>query len=168
MKKLFFIFMISIVATVINCCTSKDIGTTTNPLILEVLTPSPLNLSVKHIENLAKYIERASSIKTAIYAPKKNIDYILALSRGERKADVAILNDIGYLFANDEFGATAELIVLRKGDGSGAIKKYCSGIITLDLHSLDELNGKVLAFPDEYSTAGYLIPYFEIKKKGIK
>lgn len=151
----------------LSACTGGDIGTTTNPVVLEVLTPSPANTVITHIENLAKFIERSTGLKVAIYAPQKSLDYILALSRWKRKADVAILNDIGYLFANDEFGATAELVVIRRGSGGSTIREYCSAIITVNLQSLDELSGRIIAFSDEYSTAGYLIPYFNLKEQGI-
>ncbi|MGQ9848319.1 MAG: phosphate/phosphite/phosphonate ABC transporter substrate-binding protein [Bacteroidales bacterium] len=167
MKKSFLIVVTVLITIHISACQSKDLGTATNPVVLEVLTPSYVGAVINHIENIAKFIEKHTGLKVAIYAPKKNIDYILALSRGNRKADVAILNDIGYLFANDEFGATAELITIRRGVGGNTIKHYCSAIISTNLTSLDELNGKVIAFSDEYSTAGYLIPYFNIKKKGI-
>lgn len=152
-----------------NACTcSSDIGSPTNPLIIEVLTPLKLSDAIRHIETISKFIERECGIKTAIYAPQKSIDYIKALSNTNRKADVAILNDIGYLFANDEFGAKAELLVLRGGNTEREITSYCPAIVSVTLHSLEALNGKGIAFSDEYSTAGYLIPSYVIKKMSIK
>ncbi len=149
-------------------CRGTDIGTATNPLVLEILTPVKISEAVKNIETIAKFIERESSLKTAIYVPKKSIDYIQALSNTGRKADVAILNDIGYLFANDEFGAVAELLVLRRGTGEDTVTSYCPAIVSVNLTSLDSLNGHSIAFSDEYSTAGYLIPLYTLREKGIK
>jgi len=164
-----FIVVSMLLVVIVSCTTrSNKIGTETNPVVIEILTPSPLNVVAHHINNVAKFIETESGLKTAIYAPKKNIEYIQALSQSSPKADVAILNDVGYLFANDEFGATAELIALRSGGGSNFISSYCSAIISINLNSIDELNGHSIAFSDEYSTAGYLIPLYTLKEKKIK
>ncbi|MGC8928213.1 MAG: phosphate/phosphite/phosphonate ABC transporter substrate-binding protein [Myxococcota bacterium] len=148
-------------------CIERDIGTETNPVIIEVLTSAPISSVIGNIENLAKFIEKESGLKTSVYAPKKNIEYIQALSSSKRKADVAILNDVGYLFAKDEYGATAELITLRYSSKNETATSYCSAIISVSLKSLEELNGKKIAFSSEYSTAGYLIPLYNLKEKGI-
>ncbi|MCX7959008.1 MAG: phosphate/phosphite/phosphonate ABC transporter substrate-binding protein, partial [Deltaproteobacteria bacterium] len=147
---------------------SGNIGTKTNPLIIEILTPSAISEAVKHIDTIARFIEKDSGLKTAIYAPSKSIEYIQALSSSKRKADVAILNDIGYLFANDEFGARAELITTRGGSGVEALTSYCPAIVSVKLVSLEALNNHSIAFSDEYSTAGYLIPSFTLRENGIK
>ncbi len=161
---------LTICLSVLFSCTShrNDIGTPVNPLILEILTPVFISDSIKHIENIAKFIEKESGLKTAIYAPKKSIEYIQALSLSSRKADVAFLNDIGYLFANDEYGAMAELIVLRNQPNSQDSVTYCPAMISINLSSFNELQGKTIAFSDEYSTAGFLIPLYNLKEKGIK
>jgi phosphonate transport system substrate-binding protein len=163
-----FIVFLTLLSFSACSCFERDIGTDTNPVILEILTSSPISATISHIENVAKFIEKESGLKTAIYATKKSIEYIQALSSSKRKADVAILNDIGYLFANDEYGATAELITLRQGVNNQPVKTYCSGIISVRLNSLDELNGNKIAFSDEYSTAGYQIPFYNLKEKGVK
>ncbi|MCX7943945.1 MAG: phosphate/phosphite/phosphonate ABC transporter substrate-binding protein [Deltaproteobacteria bacterium] len=150
-----------------SSCGSKEIGTKTNPVIIEILTPHRLSNVIKHIDVIAKFIAEESGLETAIYAPQKSIDYIRALSNSSRKADVAILNDIGYLFASDEYGAKAELIVLRRGGVGEEITSYCPAIISVSLRSIDELNGNGIAFSDEYSTAGYLIPSYVLKERNI-
>ncbi len=159
--------LISLVILFYFTLRGNDVGTVSNPLIIEMLTPIPLSAAVGHIEKISKFIEKESGLKTALYAPKKSIEYIRALSGSDRKADVAVLNDIGYLFANDEYGATAELIVIRQSDGKDETV-YCPAIVSVSLRSLEELNGHSIAFSDEYSTAGYLIPYYTLKEKGIK
>jgi|GEM_PF-527744 len=170
MKKAKFITIVFALITVIISCNLRgsNIGTDTNPLILEILTPSPVGAVINHINNVAKFIESESGLKTAIYAPKRSIEYIQALSQSSPKADVAILNDTGYLFANDEFGATAELITLRSDGGNKTISSYCPAIVSITLSSIDDLNGHSIAFSDEYSTAGYLVPLYTLREKGIK
>jgi phosphonate transport system substrate-binding protein len=85
---------------------------------------------------------------------------------GTSRADIAAMNTFGYILANEKYGAEAKLTVLRHGASTYQgmiIAKAGSGI-----KSIDDLNGKKVAFVDPASTSGYLLPLKILKDKGIK
>lgn len=74
---------------------------------------------------------------------------------GTNRADAALLPLFEYLLARHEYGATALLQVMRKGESyRGVILARRDSGIT----SVSALAGKKIAYVDRYSTSGYLFP----------
>ncbi len=86
---------------------------------------------------------------------------------GTDKVDVAAINTFSYLMANAKYGAEAKLRVVREGEQTSYkgqfIARANSGI-----NSIEDINGRKMAYVDPSSTSGYILPKAELDDKGIK
>jgi len=85
---------------------------------------------------------------------------------GSMRADIGVMNSFGYLMANDKYGASAKLRVIRYGHDyyQGQILAHSdSGI-----KEVKDLEGKKMAFVDPSSTSGYMFPLKIMKDAGVK
>lgn len=94
-------------------------------------------------------------------------NYIAAVEAfGNNKADIAFLNTFSYVLANQKYGAEAILkIVRRNGDttyGGQFLTYVGSGV-----NSVEDLNGKRIAYVDPASASGYILPKAMLQKLGI-
>lgn len=82
------------------------------------------------------------------------------------KACFAIMNGQSYVLANKKYGAEVKLRTVRFGRST-----YYGMIITRassTIKSLQDLNGKTIAYTDELSTSGYLYPKMLLEKANVK
>jgi len=85
---------------------------------------------------------------------------------GEQTECFAIMNGQSYILANKKFGAEVKLRTVRFGHST-----YYGMIITnasSNIKSLQDLNGKTIAFTDALSTSGYLYPKMLLEKAKVK
>ena len=95
------------------------------------------------------------------------VSYVAVVeAMGSKRADVAILNTLGYVIANEKYGAEARLKFVNRGRDSynGQIIVRADSGIT----NVKQLNGKKFAFVDPASTSGYLLPSRLFRKEGVK
>ena len=75
------------------------------------------------------------------------------------------MNSFGYLMANQKYGATAKLRVIRYGYDyyQGQIIAHVDSGIS----SVADLNGKKFAYTDPSSTSGYMFPKKILKENSV-
>jgi len=115
-------------------------------------------------EQMKKLIEKETGLDLDMEVPASH--EALVAKFGEGKPCFGLLNSQSYVIANTKFGAKAKLRILRYGTGlyyGMIVTKASSGI-----KSLDNLNGKTIAYTDKLSTSGYLYPKKLLAKKGVK
>ncbi|MDX2188559.1 MAG: phosphate/phosphite/phosphonate ABC transporter substrate-binding protein [Bacteroidota bacterium] len=115
-------------------------------------------------KNLISFLEKETGYKYKTAIPASYVAVVEAF--GANKADVAIINSFSYLLANEKYGTTAKLRVIRNGS-----QFYSGQIIThveSGIDSLSQLNGKKFAFTDAASTSGYILPSKLLLDKGVK
>ncbi len=113
---------------------------------------------------LLEYLTKETGLAFKIHVPK-NYDQMIA-DFGNGKADVAIMNSQSYVKANDEFGVSAKLRAIRYGRST-----YFGQIIgnaSKGINSIEDLQGKTIAYTDRSSTSGYLYPQKILKESGVK
>ena len=153
------------VAWALAGCTSKkaELGTEKNPVKL-FFVPS---VDAKVIETNSKafksYLESNTPYKFEIGVPQSFIAVVEAF--GTKRADVALINTNGYYKAHTKYGAEARITVLRHGSST-----YQSQFIARadgPVKTINDLDGKKVAFVDPSSASGYLLPLKTLKDKKI-
>ena len=154
-----------IFAFTLGACTGKkELGSSENPIKI-FFTPSvDAKVIDDHSKVLKDYLEAVTPYKYKISIPQSYIAVVEAF--GTKKADVAAFTTYGYILAHEKYGVEAHFTVLRHGSAdykSQFIARADSGI-----QSIEDLNGKKLAFVDPASASGYLLPLNSLKDKNIK
>lgn len=76
--------------------------------------------------------------------------------------------DIGYLSANDLINSKdAELLVVGEINGETTYKSYWLALREKPYDNVEDLRGKPIAFASKTSTSGYVIPLWDLKKRGL-
>lgn len=76
--------------------------------------------------------------------------------------------DIGYLSANDLINAKdAELLLVGEINGKTTYKSYWLSLKEKPYTSIEQLRGKPIAFASRTSTSGYVIPLWDLRKRGL-
>ncbi len=146
-------------------CTFKkaELGSASNPIKLFFVPSVDAKVIDSNSKIMKEWLEANTPYKYSINVPQSYIAVIEAF--GAKGADVAAMNTSGYIKANEKYGAEARLIVLRHGK-----KTYQSQFIAKKgrFKSLNDLNGKKVAFVDAASMSGYILPLKMLADAGIK
>lgn len=147
-------------ALVILCslsCTRNlpPLGSVENPIKF-FLVPSVEQRTLEASGSALKtYLEKATPYHYRFSVPTSYISVVEAF--GANRTDVASLNTYGYMLAYKKYGAEALLTVIR----SGAATYQSQILVRADdksIRSLEDLNGKKVAFVDPTSASGFLVP----------
>lgn len=155
----------AVMALVSTACTRKTapLGSDDNPVKLHFVPSVDAKVIEENSKTFKEYLEKNTPYKFEITIPQSYVAVVEAF--GTKRADVAAFNTFGYILAHEKYGAEAKMTVLRHGLAtyqSQFIVKADSGI-----KSLQDLNGKKVAFVEPASTSGYLLPLKTLKEKGI-
>jgi phosphonate transport system substrate-binding protein len=128
------------------------------------LTPSNTQEVLnKSGEQMKELLEKETGLQIELETPRSHEDLVAKF--GEGKPCFGFLNSHSYVVANKKYGASAKLRIVRYGTGL-----YYGMIVTRStsgIKSLEDLNGKTIAYTDELSTSGYLYPKKTLEKKGV-
>jgi len=155
-----------LLSVVMVACTGKkaELGSAENPIKI-FFTPSvDAKVIDANSKALKEYLESVTPYKYQISIPQSYIAVVEAF--GTKKADVAAFTTYGYILAHEKYGVEAHFTVLRHGSAdykSQFIAREDSGI-----KSIEDLNGKKIAFVDPASASGYLLPLKSLQDKNIK
>jgi phosphonate transport system substrate-binding protein len=141
------------------------LGTYSNPVRI-YFTPS---VDAKRISFNAKaltdFLHRETGYYYTTAVPASFIAVVEAFGTG--KVEVAAINTFSYLMAHAKYGAEARLRIVRDGSQTTYkgqfITRFDSGI-----NSIEDINGKSMAYVDPSSTSGYILPKAMLDDKGIK
>jgi phosphonate transport system substrate-binding protein len=148
-----------------SSCKKAPLGDPSNPLKLWFMPQKDAAVYEENAPKLKTFLEESMGLSVKTELANSYVDIIKAL--GQKKADAAFINSLGYLLANDWAGAEAILQYVY-GD---LYKSYSGEFITRVGSGIDkpsDINGKVIAFTDPYSASGYLYPLKYLKDKDIK
>lgn len=114
---------------------------------------------------IKKFIKTRTGLAVrTIHAP----DFVtIVRAFGQRKADIAFMNTLGYLLARDWAGAEAHL---RYVYGENYVSYRGEFISRADsgVRKSEDIAGKTVAFADPYSASGYLYPLKFLHERSIK
>jgi phosphonate transport system substrate-binding protein len=150
--------------TLISCTSKKgELGTEKNPVKLFFIPSVDAKVIEDNSKIFEKFLEQNTPYKYEVSIPQSFIAVVEAF--GTKRADVAAINTFGYLLANKKYGAEAKLTFIRHGSPT-----YQAQFIAKeggDIKTLNDLNGKKVAFVDPASTSGFLLPKKILKDKNI-
>jgi phosphonate transport system substrate-binding protein len=76
--------------------------------------------------------------------------------------------DLGYLSANDLINAkNAELLLVGEINGKTTYKSYWLALKEKPYGSVEDLRGRPIAFASRTSTSGFVIPLWDLRKRGL-
>lgn len=165
----YFIYLLPLLLFVVITTSSelkeRELGSRYNPIRL-YFTPS---VDAKTITTNAKELTAFLEAETGYYfvtaVPSSFIAVVEAF--GTKKADIAIINTFSYLMSNEKYGAQALLRVVRRG-GQTSYKGQIITQVDSGIDSIQDLEGKKMAYVDPSSTSGYILPKFLLMQKGIQ
>lgn len=151
---------------ILTGCTknSAELGSAENPIKLYLVPAQDMMTLVEQGKVLEAYLAKDLGLSFHVEVPVSYVAVVEAM--GSKRADVAILNTLGYVLANEKYGAEARLKFVNRGRDSyngQIIVRADSGIKTVK-----QLNGKKFAYVDPASTSGYLLPSLLFRKEGVK
>ena len=110
------------------------------------------------------FLKKETKLSINLMIPKSNEEMVEHF--GSRTTCFAIMNGQSYVLANKKYGAEVKLRTVRFGHST-----YYGMIVTRassNIKSLQDLNGKSIAYTDALSTSGYLYPKKLLEKAKVK
>lgn len=140
-------------------------GSRANPIRL-MLTPSTdAHAIIQDGDKLAAFLHARTGLHVQVSVPNYYITVVEAFGTG--RADIAIMNTLSYLLAHAKYEAQASLRVARR---YGELTYRGQFIVRADagIDSLQQLNGKTIAYVDPSSTSGYIYPKEMLRRMGVR
>ncbi len=163
LSKLIIVLFASVLG--LTSCTKNnaELGSVENPIKFYLVPAQDMSTLIEQGKVLQKYLTTDLGLEFKVEVPVSYVAVVEAI--GSKRADVAILNTLGYVLANEKYGAEARLKFVNRGRDTynGQIIVHADGI-----KNIKQLNGKKFAFVDPASTSGYLLPSRLFRKENIK
>jgi phosphonate transport system substrate-binding protein len=142
-----------------------ELGTRTNPIRIYFTPSVDAKRIATNARELVAFLEKETGYYYTTALPSSFIAVVEAF--GTKKADIAGINTFSYLMANEKYGAEARLRIVRAGNETTYkaqfLARYDSGI-----NSIEDINGRKIAFVDPSSTSGFILPKAMLDRRGIK
>jgi phosphonate transport system substrate-binding protein len=139
------------------------LGSAENPIKLYFVPSGEVDQIIKNGDAIAKELEAKTGLKFKTAVPTSYAAVIEAMGNGE--ADMAFLPTFAYVIANQKYDVQPALKVVRYGSS-----QYRGQLIVSsdsDIQSVQDINGKKVAFTDAASTSGSIYPSALFAQQGI-
>ncbi|MCK9557336.1 MAG: phosphate/phosphite/phosphonate ABC transporter substrate-binding protein [Candidatus Cloacimonetes bacterium] len=142
---------------------NKKLGTRQNPIKMYFVPSLEAGKVVASGEAIAEALHKAIGYHFKVAVPTSYAAVIEAL--GTYQADIAWLPTYAYVLAKQKYDANVRLMTVRNG-----LNKYRGQFVAMreDIKSLEDIEGKIIAYTDAASTSGYIYPSAILKEKGIE
>lgn len=158
------IILLFIILFVFSCAPQAELGTKKNPIKMYFVPSMEAGKIVTSGKEVADYITEKTGYYFKVAVPTSYASVIEAM--GTEETDIAWLATFAYILANEKFGAEVALTAVRKG-----LDKYKGQFIAQTnsgINSIEDIEGKIIAYTDAASTSGFMYPSALLAKKGIK
>ena len=162
--KIFRISIIFAVLLLIGCGKEAELGTKKNPIKMYFVPSMEAGKIVTSGQEIADYLSEKTGYYFKVAVPTSYASVIEAM--GTNEADIAWLATFAYILANEKYGAEVGLTTVRNG-----LDKYKGQFIARTdsgINSLEDIQGKTIAYTDAASTSGYIYPSAILAKNNIK
>ena len=153
--KLLLLCCLGFIILLVACTRQKPpLGSIKNPIKFVLLPSADTKLLTQKAVFIKRYLELKTPYKYKFSIPTNYIASVEAF--GTKRADVAYMNTIGYIMAHNRFKVEAHITSERYG-----LTTYQAQIIARadgPIKSLADIEGKIFAYVDPISTAGYFVP----------
>lgn len=164
LRKPSFLVISLMILTLWGCQNEAPLGTKDNPVKLYFTPSVDSDTIASNSREFINFLEKETGLIFKTGIPTNYVAVVEAF--GSLRADIGVMNSFGYLMANEKYGASAKLRVLRYGHDyyQGQILAHTdSGI-----NDVKDLQGKKMAFVDPSSTSGYMFPLKIMKEAGVE
>ena len=158
------IILFFIVLFVFSCAPQAELGTKKNPIKMYFVPSMEAGKIVTSGKEVADFITQKTGYRFKVAVPTSYASVIEAM--GTEETDIAWLATFAYVLANQKFGAEVALTAVRKG-----LDKYKGQFIAQTnsgINSIEDIDGKIIAYTDAASTSGFMYPSALLARKGIK
>lgn len=158
--------LVPVVGLMLTSCTQQraELGTAENPVKFYFVPSVDMQLLEDTTKKLKEYMEKNTPYKFKVNIPPSFIAVVEAFGTG--RADIAAINTYGYVLAHERYGAEARLVTVRFGEAT--YKAQFLARADSQIKTIEDLNGKKMAFVDPSSVSGFLLPMKELKDRGVK
>jgi phosphonate transport system substrate-binding protein len=151
MKKTALVLAVLMAVTLVAGCSRQK----EEELVMGFVPMKDAESLVESVEPLAELLSEELGIKVKPFTAVNYVAVVEGLGSGQ--VDFGFIPPFSYVLANSESNARVVLSALRR-DGSATYKAQFVVRADSDIHDLDDLAGKKIAFVDPASTSGYLYP----------
>ncbi|MEA3474998.1 MAG: phosphate/phosphite/phosphonate ABC transporter substrate-binding protein [Candidatus Cloacimonadota bacterium] len=162
-KKYFGLFIILIIIFS-GCAKQAPLGSKKNPIKMYFVPSMEAGKIVTSGTAVADFLTKETGYHFKVAVPTSYASVIEAM--GTKETDIAWLATFAYVLANEKFDAEVALTVVRKG-----LEKYRGQFVALtdsDINTIEDINGKIIAYTDAASASGYIYPSAILKQKEVK
>lgn len=150
----------------ISCTKSNkvEVGSKSNPLKFYLIPAQDMKGLTENGAILQKYLASELGLNVIVDVPVSYIAVVEAF--GSKRADVALINTLGYVLAADKYQVDPRLKLVNRGRD----EYYGQIIVRADsgIKTIKDLNNKKFAFVDPTSTSGYLLPLRLLKSENVE
>ena len=142
---------------------NRKLGSKQNPIKMFFVPSLEAGKVVSSGEAIANYLENETKLHFKVAVPTSYAAVIEAL--GTYQADVTWLPTYAYILAKQKYDAQVRLMTVRNG-----LTKYRGQFVARsdsNIDSLQDIEGKIIAYTDAASTSGYIYPSAILKQRGI-
>jgi phosphonate transport system substrate-binding protein len=155
MKKLLLILLLSVLAVAVVACGNDEAGDHPEEIVMGFV---PSQDSANIADTIEPLAERLSEELGVTVQGRVMTNYAaLVEAMGNDQVHIGFIPAFGYVLATDRY-EQVEVILKSIRHGSSTYKAQYTVRADSDIQTLDDLEGKVWAFPDTSSTSGYLFP----------
>lgn len=158
------IVLLMIGFAIFSCSQQTELGTKKNPVKMYFVPSMEAGKIITSGNAIAEYLTEKTGYFFDVAVPTSYAAVIEAM--GTNETDIAWLATFAYILANEKYDAEVELMTVRKG-----LKKYKGQFVALtesEIKTIEDIEGKMIAYTDYASTSGYIYPSALLKKKNIK
>lgn len=159
-------FLILLVALFVSGCTVKsEKGSEKNPIMISLVPSKDTKTLMLSANELKDWLKKETGYHFEISIPTSYIAVVEAI--GSKRVDIAYLNTTNYFLAEERYGAQVEFITLNIERHSQYKGQF---IVRTDskIKTLQDINGKKIAYVDPTSASGYILPAYQLKSRNIK
>nr|MDK2851581.1 phosphonate transport system substrate-binding protein [Candidatus Cloacimonadota bacterium] len=141
---------------------NKKLGSKEKPIRMYFVPSLEAGKVVASGEAIAEALQEATGYYFKVAVPTSYAAVIEAL--GSYQADIAWLPTYAYVLAKQKYDANVRLITVRNG-----LKNYRGQFVAMrdDIQTLEDIDGKIIAYTDAASASGYIYPSAILKQRGI-
>ncbi len=165
MKKMIILLCLIILMLIVEACSpNTPLGTKQNPIKMYFVPSMEAGKIITSGEAISNYLHAKTGYYFKVAVPTSYAAVIEAL--GTNEADIAWLATFAYILAHQKYGAEVALTTVRNG-----LKQYRGQFVAREdskLNSIDDIQGKTIAYTDAASTSGYIYPSAILKQKNIQ
>lgn len=167
------IMIIIVVLAVLSGCMSEEekiakandkLGTKDKPIQMSFVPSKEAGKVIKSGKEIADFLHKETGYFFDVAVPTSYAAVIEAM--GNYESDIAWLSTFAYLLASEKYGAQVKFMTVRNG-----LTEYRGQFVVRadsPINRLEDIEGRVIAYTDAASTAGYIFPSSLLKQKGIK